>query len=666
MQNKTTEKQVTVLGKTFSSDEERRAYFREELRKKLPELKQMEGFPIGEDDDIIKLSDPPYYTACPNPWLNDFINEWEGYKSILLKEGKRSSSFDVKEPFASDVNEGKYDPFYKYHSYPTKVPHKAIIKFINHYTQEGDSVFDGFSGTGMTGLACQSSNLSLKENRVIANRNVILSDLSPLASFLSFNYNSPINRDDFSKISKEILHEVKKEIGWMFETKHLGNVKGKINYVLWSDVFICPNCSNDMVFWNDGVDQEKGKVRDFITCSNCGSKSSKSNLERAFSSSFDIDLGVVRRMAKQVPVLINYKVGSKRYEKKPDLEDLKLIDKINSFKIDSWIPTDRMPEGGETRRNDPSGVTNIHDFYSRRNLVALSLIKRQVNDSKLNILITKVAYQITKLYRYTYMSGTWGAGGGPLSGTLYIPSLIKELNIVNQIDSAIKQSSKLDSIQRYGNYVGSTGSTTGISNLGDNSIDYIFTDPPFGANLNYSELAVFSEAWLKVVTNNSFEAIQNKAQNKSLNDYKFLISKCFQEYFRVLKTGGWISVVFSNTKAEVWNSINTAIQNAGFIISNVSSLDKKKGSFKVVTTPTAVKQDLIISCYKPSEAFQKKFNGFEDKSIGVWEFIEEHMYHLPIHLIRDNATTALIERRSSNSVRSLSCFLCSEEPSCSN
>ena len=59
---------VKVLGMEFANDDERRAYFREELRKKLPELKQIEGFPIGEDDDIINLSDPPYYTACPNPW----------------------------------------------------------------------------------------------------------------------------------------------------------------------------------------------------------------------------------------------------------------------------------------------------------------------------------------------------------------------------------------------------------------------------------------------------------------------------------------------------------------------------------------------------------------------------------------------------------------------
>lgn len=101
---------VTCLGMTFESDDARRAYFREELRKKLPELRKIEGFPIGEDDDIINLSDPPYYTACPNPWLNDFIELWEKEKVELEIQGKRIDSFDVKTPYATSVSEGKNHP----------------------------------------------------------------------------------------------------------------------------------------------------------------------------------------------------------------------------------------------------------------------------------------------------------------------------------------------------------------------------------------------------------------------------------------------------------------------------------------------------------------------------------------------------------------------------
>ena len=73
---------VTCLGMTFENDEARRAHFTEELRKKLqdPEFRKIEGFPIGSDEDILNLSDPPYYTACPNPWIADFIAEWEAQK----------------------------------------------------------------------------------------------------------------------------------------------------------------------------------------------------------------------------------------------------------------------------------------------------------------------------------------------------------------------------------------------------------------------------------------------------------------------------------------------------------------------------------------------------------------------------------------------------------
>ena len=73
---------VTCLGMTFENEEARRKHFTKELRKKLkdPEFRKIEGFPIGEDEDILNLSDPPYYTACPNPWIGDFIAEWEGQK----------------------------------------------------------------------------------------------------------------------------------------------------------------------------------------------------------------------------------------------------------------------------------------------------------------------------------------------------------------------------------------------------------------------------------------------------------------------------------------------------------------------------------------------------------------------------------------------------------
>jgi DNA modification methylase len=141
---------VECLGMTFENDEKRREYFLEKLRNKLkdPEFRKIEGFPIGEDEDILALSDPPYYTACPNPFIEDFIKQYGKSYDPAIDDYRR-------EPFAADVSEGKNDPIYNAHSYHTKVPHKAIMRYILHYTEPGDVVFDGFCGTGMTGVAAQ-------------------------------------------------------------------------------------------------------------------------------------------------------------------------------------------------------------------------------------------------------------------------------------------------------------------------------------------------------------------------------------------------------------------------------------------------------------------------------------------------------------------------------
>lgn len=137
-----------MLGENFANDQERRDYLGLLAEKlKDPDFRKMEGFPIGSDEDILNLSDPPYYTACPNPWIGDFVSEWESLKPAGDEKYHR-------EPFAADVSEGKNDPIYNA-SYHTKVPHKAIMRYILHYTNPGDIIFDGFCGSGMAGVAAQ-------------------------------------------------------------------------------------------------------------------------------------------------------------------------------------------------------------------------------------------------------------------------------------------------------------------------------------------------------------------------------------------------------------------------------------------------------------------------------------------------------------------------------
>jgi len=654
---------VKCLGLEFERNDARRAHFTEELRKKLqdPEFRRIEGFPIGEDEDILKLSDPPYYTVCPNPWIADFIDEWESQKP-----GKPTDYHYHREPFAADVSEGKNDPIYNAHSYHTKVPHKAIMRYILHYTEPGDIVFDGFCGTGMTGVAAQmcgdrdvvvSLGYQVKPDGTILQeetdeegkkvwkpisklgaRKAVLNDLSPAATFIAYNYNTPVDIKAFEQEAKKILKEVEKECGWMYETIHTdGKTKGKINYTVWSDVFVCPECAGELIFWEVAVEKEKRSVKDEFPCSHCNSVLTKKKLDRAWVSKYDEPTKDTIRQAKQVPVLINYIVNGKRAEKAVDASDLELINKIETSQIPYWFPTQRMMEGGETRRNDPSGITHVHHFYTKRNLWALSSMLDKC-DLRFRLMFQSiVATLCSRLVRYNMGK----RGNGPLSGTLYVSSLNAETEITKVAAGKIRDFIKAFIAKENG--IVQCHSFENIP-IKPASVDYLFIDPPFGANLNYSELNFLWEAWQNVITNNVPEAIENKVQGKGSNEYRHLMTKCFSEAYRLLKPGRWMTVEFSNTKSSVWNSIQTALTEAGFIVANVSALDKKQGSFKAVTTPTAVKQDLVISAYKPNGGFEDRFELEAQTEEGVWDFTRIHLKYLPVTKKQGYDLVAIPER----------------------
>lgn len=160
-----------------------------------------------------------------------------------------------------------------------------------------------------------------------------------------------------------------------------------------------------------------------------------------------------------------------------------------------------------------------------------------------------------------------------------------------------------------------------------NTIDYIFTDPPFGDNLMYSELNFIWEDWLRVYTNNNREAIVSVFQNKRLDEYKNLMYLSFAEYYRVLKPNRWITVEFHNSKSTVWNAIQDAMQKAGFVISQVAILDKKQGTKNQMTTAGAVAKDLVISAYKPKSSFTRQFLEMAGEGLEE-EFIRMHLSHL--------------------------------------
>lgn len=640
-------------------DQANRNEYRRRLAEYLkdPAFRAIEGFPIGTDEDILALSDPPYYTACPNPFLPEIIEQWQQEREeIRQKLGLKEEKYQ-REPFAADVSEGKNDPIYNAHSYHTKVPHKAIMRYILHYTDPGDIVFDGFCGTGMTGVAAQlcgnkkeveslgyrvdNQGVVWEGEKAISRlgaRKAVLNDLSPAATFIAYNYNTPVDAIAFENEAKRILSEVEKECGWMYETWHPNceapnRAKGRINYTVWSDVFVCPTCGREMVFWDVAIDHEKGELLEAWPCPGCSALLTKSphkgsgalRAERTWETHYDRELKQTTRRAKQVPASINYSIGKKRFEKLPDNVDLELIRKIEESEIPYRIPTNELPVGFNTQQPKIShGLTHAHHFYTRRNLWVLAKFASERKYRSMKFVISGSNINVSKLYRYRA-----NGKGGNVSGTLYLPSTPQENIAIDVLKRKIKDIS--DSLRfDFEKSLINCSSSSSMQNFKSGKVDYIFVDPPFGGNLMYSELNFLWEAWLRVYTNNKPEAIMNNIQHKGLVEYQRLMQGCFDEFYRILKAGRWMTIEFHNSQNSVWNAIQEALQRAGFVIADVRVLDKQQETFKQATTAAAVKQDLIISAYKPNGNLEENFRlkaGTED---GAWEFVRYHLGKLPV------------------------------------
>lgn len=145
----------------------------------------------------------------------------------------------------------------------------------------------------------------------------------------------------------------------------------------------------------------------------------------------------------------------------------------------------------------------------------------------------------------------------------------------------------------------------------------------------YSEVSYIWESWLRAFTRNDAEAIINRIQGKALQDYSRLMLYAFREMYRIIKPGRWITVEFHNSKASVWNAIQEALARAGFLVAQVTVLDKQQGTFKQMTSAGAVKNDLVINAYKPRAGFTERLLSQAGQGLEP-DFVRQHLAQLPI------------------------------------
>jgi DNA modification methylase len=598
---------VECLGLTFPDDEARRAYFLEKLRDRLrdPAFRRTEGFPLADDEAILALSDPPYFTACPNPFLADFCKHHVRPPSRALR---------ARRPHAGDLRSSSRHPVCAFHPYHTKAPPEVIRTLIEHYTEPGDLVLDGFVGSGMTGVAARE-----------AGRHAIVGDLSPAAGLIA-----AVNcRDHDRAAARRALGDIlaASESAWahLYRTRERGR-EVPVNYYVWSDVFTCPDCGHEFPFFPHGVAHHGDKVetRAAFPCPACRAALNVRRVRRVLCGG----------VKKKALVWVNAGAGKGRVNRPPNAHDLALARDIEGTAPVAWYPRDAIDPAGYSARLaqlGDKGITDVSRLLSRRNLIVFADLWDRAGRLPDAALRNLCRATLTSIFTVISERQGYFGGGGGMSGNLYMPIVRMEKNVFAALGRKLR---KLDEAERAkeglrDRVLVTTQSMARLPELPDASIDYVYTDPPFGANIIYSEVNQALEAWLRVRTDAGAEAVIDAARGRDLGHYAALMRACFTEYYRLLKPGCWLTVEFHNTAAAVWNLFQAVLGECGFVVARVGVVDKGSTTILADIRPAAAKHDLLISAYKPTAALERCFRLRPGSSVAAWAFVREHLRRVP-------------------------------------
>lgn len=626
-----------------------------ELAHRLGELRDWPGMPQATDEAVLAMSLPRTYTACSNPFGADLVSSAD------------DQARDPRGPFAADVSVGKGHIIYKGHGYPTKVPHEAIMRFILHYTEPGDLVLDGFAGSGMTGVAAQACGAADESTRRTIEtemgpvrwgaRKAFLQDLGPSATFISAGLNLRVDGDRFERRAKEILEAFDLDWGWMYQTTTPDGEPASIDYTVWSQLFACPHCGGEVVFFDAAFDQAAKRVLEDFACGSCGASLTKSRLARRKTAVRTLAGDTIERVEFR-PVALAWRTTSATGMKELNPDDYEVLRQVATERP-GWFPTDRLPleEMTEASRIGPLGISRVHHLWSDRAIAALAALWGMANAEHDPLIRLALKFWIEQAmwgfaWMNRYVPTHYSHVNQFMSGALYIPSLHAEPSPRYNLEGTSPRRGKLATLAkmwraspaRDGQVRISTGSSTRIP-LNDNSVDYVFVDPPFGRNFQYSDLAMVIEAWHQVLTDPAEEAVLDAKRHKRLPEYFELMRDCFAEFERVLKPGRWMTVEFSNSSNAVWLAIQQALESAGFVVADTRIIDKEQLSYRQVSATNAVKRDLVISAYKPAAETEERVRLAAGSEDGVWAFLREYLAHLPVGDKRDGQLMVVRERR---------------------
>ena len=504
-------------------------------------------------------------------------------------------------------------PLYSAFPYPTKISPEAIALFIAAHTRPGDTVFDGFAGSGTTGLAallCENPTEELQAEAVRLGlnvewgaRNAVLYEIGALGSFVGRTLGNPPEPRAFRGAAIDMLNSIETSCGWMYEARDPDGRPGVLRHAVWSDLLICPVCHHETSLWESSVSLAPARIGSMFSCKACGCERPLKEAARSVEESWDdvIDEHVEKRSRKIARV---YGVTGKTRWSRPACEaDRELFARIEVEPIPEGVPKQLIPWGDLYRSGYHKGITHLHQFYTRRNLIIFGRLWEAAGrypdalcDALRFWLLSYNAAHATIMTRVVAKTGQKDlVVTSAQPGVLYVSGLPVEKNLFAGLRRKLKTIS-----DAFGVVYGRSGRVEVCQrsscdvNLPDGSIDYVFTDPPFGGNIPYAEINFINEAWLGQFTDRRDEAIVSSSQHKSIREYQALLTTALSEAGRVLKPDGKATLVFHSASSKIWNALRAAYSDAGLGVECAGVLDKTQSSFKQVTTTGAVKGDPVL------------------------------------------------------------------------
>lgn len=462
-----------------------------------------------------------------------------------------------------DIFVKRSDPVYMAHAYLTKVPLAAIEPFIKDFSKPGDIVVDPFAGSGMTGIAA-----------ALHGRRARLFDISVLGQHIGRNYVNLVDPLGLASSAQQTVEAVTTRLGGVYDVTctRCGNEHAALSKTTWSAVVRCACCSASVNFYH--ALENAGWRKSGMKCPTCHS---------------DITSKAARIGEEAVLATAVCPCSPTHIDQAPqppttpcNLEGLQWPDVT--------ISVDRqMYQASALGKH---GRTTVASFYSTRNLAVLAALKDAIDHvtdealrSKLTFAFTAILTRASKRYQWSHKRPLNAA-----NANYYVAPVFYEWNVfdlfLRKVNAAVRADAWL--IARHTEATGATSFQPDVTYecssaenipLPDNSVDYIFTDPPFGSSLFYADMALFHEGWLGALTDHTLEAVIDRGTQKTRDGgrYEQMLTAALQECRRILRPGGYTTMVFGNSFGAVWALVQRAVRAAGLVIDPDSVVILNKG-----------------------------------------------------------------------------------------